>query len=117
MLAARQELIELDAVTPTDERNGRVGRTAERVERLRQATFELYPAVLERWVGAGGKQLAASTARRVRVSRSPPILITQYVVDRPSFSAVWFANCCPTSCGIPELPPPGQLGITDENAF
>lgn len=119
VLAARQELIELDAVTPGDERVGRaLAGLQSASERLRQATFELHPAVLEQvGLGPAVKQLAALPLS-VRVSRSPPILITQYVVgSTPSFS-VWFANCCPTSCGIPELPPPrsGSESPT-KNAF
>lgn len=53
VLAARQELIELDAVTPGDERVGRaLAGLQSASERLRQATFELHPAVLEQ-VGLG----------------------------------------------------------------
>lgn len=119
VLAARQELIELDAVTPGDERVGRaLAGLQSASERLRQATFELHPAVLEQvGLGPAVKQLAASTAQRSGIKISTDIDYPIRSGIDPSFS-VWFANCCPTSCGIPELPPPrsGSESPT-KNAF
>lgn len=119
VLAARQELIELDAVTPGDERVGRaLAGLQSASERLRQATFELHPAVLEQvGLGPAVKQLAASTAQRSGIKISTDIDYPIRSGSTPSFS-VWFANCCPTSCGIPELPPPrsGSESPT-KNAF
>ncbi len=75
ILAVRQELIELDAALPGDERVTRamVGlRTA--AERLRQATFELHPAVLERvGLAAAVQQLATFTAERCGIELSTDI--------------------------------------------
>ncbi|OSC39599.1 sensor histidine kinase [Mycobacterium decipiens] len=72
VLAARQELIELDAVAPGDERVGRaLAGLQSASERLRQATFELHPAVLEQvGLGPAVEQLAAFTAQRsgIRIS-------------------------------------------------
>lgn len=75
VLAARQELIELDAVTPGDERVGRaLAGLQSASERLRQATFELHPAVLEQvGLGPAVKQLAASTAQRSGIKISTDI--------------------------------------------
>ncbi|WP_158018243.1 sensor histidine kinase [Mycobacterium basiliense] len=66
VLVARQELIELQAVWPDDERvNRALAGLQSASERLRQATFELHPAVLEQvGLGAAVEQLAAFTARR-----------------------------------------------------
>jgi two-component system NarL family sensor kinase len=66
VLAARQELVELETAAPGDERVGRalVGLQSAS-ERLRQATFELHPAVLEQvGLGAAVQQLAAYTTKR-----------------------------------------------------
>ncbi|BBX76171.1 histidine kinase [Mycobacterium shinjukuense] len=66
VLAARQELVELDTANPGDERVERaLAALHSASERLRQATFELHPAVLEQvGLGAAVEQLAAFTAKR-----------------------------------------------------
>ena len=66
VLAARQELVELDTALPGDERVERALAGLQIAsEQLRQATFELHPAVLEQvGLGAAVEQLAAYTARR-----------------------------------------------------
>jgi two-component system NarL family sensor kinase len=66
VLAARQELIELDTASPGDERVVRaLAGLQSASERLRQATFELHPAVLEQvGLGAAVQQLATFTAKR-----------------------------------------------------
>lgn len=66
VLAARQELVELDTTSPGDERVRRALACLQAAsERLRQATFELHPAVLaEVGLDAAVKQLAAFTAQR-----------------------------------------------------
>jgi len=66
VLAARQELIELDTASPGDERVGRaLAGLQSASERLRQATFELHPAVLEQvGLGAAVQQLVTFTAQR-----------------------------------------------------
>jgi two-component system, NarL family, sensor kinase len=66
VLAVRHELVELEAAFPGDERVDRALAGLQIAsERLRQATFELHPAVLEE-VGLGPAvvQLAAYTAKR-----------------------------------------------------
>ncbi len=66
VLVVRQELVELQTVSPGDERVGRALAGLQNAsERLRQATFELHPAVLEQvGLGAAVQQLAAFTAQR-----------------------------------------------------
>jgi two-component system, NarL family, sensor kinase len=66
VLAVRQELVELDTAFPGDERVGRALAGLQAAsERLRQATFELHPAVLEQvGLGAAVQQLASYTAQR-----------------------------------------------------
>jgi two-component system NarL family sensor kinase len=66
VLLARQELVELEATAPHDERVGRaLAGLQVASERLRQATFELHPAVLEQvGLGAAVEQLARFTAGR-----------------------------------------------------
>ena len=66
ILVARQELVELDAAFPGDERVGRARAGLQSAsEQLRQAIFELHPAVLERvGLGAAVEQLAAVAADR-----------------------------------------------------
>ncbi|WP_242660243.1 sensor histidine kinase [Mycobacterium mantenii] len=66
ILAVRQELVELDAALHGDERVDRaLAGLQSASERLRQATFELHPAVLEQvGLGAAVKQLAEFTAQR-----------------------------------------------------
>lgn len=70
VLAARQELAELDAATPEDPHvNHALACLQSASERLREATFELHPAVLEQvGVGAAVEQLASFTARRSGVA-------------------------------------------------
>ncbi len=75
VLAARQDLVELDAAFPGDERvaHALAGLQAAS-ERLRQATFELHPAVLEQvGLGAAVEQLAAFTAQRTGIEISTDI--------------------------------------------
>lgn len=66
VLAARQELVELGAALPDDDRIGRALAGLQTAsERLRQATFELHPAVLEQvGLAAAVQQLAAFAAQR-----------------------------------------------------
>jgi two-component system NarL family sensor kinase len=66
VLAVRHELIELEAAFPGDERVDRALAGLQIAsERLRQATFELHPAVLEQvGLGPAVEQLAAHTAKR-----------------------------------------------------
>ena len=75
VLAVRQELVELDTTLPGNDRVGRalVGlQTASK--RLRQATFELHPAVLEQvGLGPAVEQLAAFTALRSGIEVSTDI--------------------------------------------
>ncbi|VBA42656.1 putative sensor histidine kinase NarS [Mycobacterium attenuatum] len=72
VLAARQELVELQTAWPGDERVDRaLAGLQDASERLRQATFELHPAVLEQvGLGAAVEQLAASTAARSGINVS-----------------------------------------------
>ncbi|WP_102420086.1 sensor histidine kinase [Mycobacterium sp. 4858] len=66
ILAVRQELVELDAALPGDDRVGRALAGLQMAsERLRQATFELHPAVLEQvGLAAAVQQLATFAAQR-----------------------------------------------------
>ncbi|MCV7197892.1 sensor histidine kinase [Mycobacterium angelicum] len=66
VLVARQELVELETAAPGDERVGHALVALQSAsERLRQATFELHPAVLAQvGLGAAVQQLAAFTAAR-----------------------------------------------------
>jgi two-component system NarL family sensor kinase len=75
VLAVRQELVELDAAFPGDERVERALAGLQAAsDRLRQATFELHPAVLEQvGLGAAVEQLAAFTARRSGIDVSTDI--------------------------------------------
>lgn len=75
ILAVRQELVELKAAFPDDQRVGRALSGLQTAsERLRQATFELHPAVLEQvGLGAAVQQLAAHTERRSGVEVSTDI--------------------------------------------
>jgi two-component system NarL family sensor kinase len=83
VLAARQELVELETALPGDERVGRALAGLQAAsERLRQATFELHPAVLEQvGLGAAVEQLAAYTAARSGIEVSTDI-------DYPVHSAI-----------------------------
>lgn len=75
ILAVRQELVELDAAVPDDEHIGRALAGLQLAsERLRQATFELHPAVLEQvGLGAAVQQLAEFTAQRSGIEISTDI--------------------------------------------
>ena len=75
ILAVRQELVELDMALPGDERVERALAGLQAAsERLRQATFELHPAVLEQvGLGAAVQQLAAFTAQRSGIEISTDI--------------------------------------------
>jgi two-component system, NarL family, sensor kinase len=66
ILAVRHELVELDTAFRGDERIGRALAGLQAASgRLRQAIFELHPAVLEQvGLGAAVEQLAAFTAQR-----------------------------------------------------
>lgn len=76
VLAARQELIELRLDDPEDERLARALAGLQIAsERLRQATFELHPAVLEEvGLGAAVEQLAGFTAKRSTIRVSTDVL-------------------------------------------
>ncbi|OBI85316.1 sensor histidine kinase [Mycobacterium asiaticum] len=75
VLVARQELIELQSDDPDDERvNRALAGLQNASERLRQATFELHPAVLEQvGLGAAVQQLAGFTAARSGIEISTDI--------------------------------------------
>jgi two-component system NarL family sensor kinase len=75
ILAVRQELVELDTAFPGDERVGRALAGLQAAsQRLRQATFELHPAVLEQvGLGAAVQQLASLTAQRSGIEISTDI--------------------------------------------
>jgi two-component system, NarL family, sensor kinase len=75
ILAVRQELVELDTAFPGDERVGRALAGLQAASaRLRQATFELHPAVLEQvGLGAAVEQLAAFAAQRSGIKISTNI--------------------------------------------
>ena len=65
VLAARQGLVDLAARAPDDELDHALASLMDASTRLREATFELHPAVLNQiGVGAAVEQLAASTASR-----------------------------------------------------
>ncbi|OBJ50111.1 sensor histidine kinase [Mycobacterium sp. 1423905.2] len=66
VLAVRQEVVELQSAAPDDERIARAMTGLQSAsDRLRQATFELHPAVLEQvGLGAAVAQLAVATAQR-----------------------------------------------------
>ncbi len=75
VLVARQELVELQSVWPGDDRVERaLAGLQSASERLRQATFELHPAVLEQvGLGAAVEQLATFTARRSGIEVSTDV--------------------------------------------
>lgn len=75
VLAARQELVELAITSPGDERVGRaLAGLHSASEILRQATFELHPAVLEQvGLGAAVHQLATYTQQRSGIKISTDI--------------------------------------------
>lgn len=75
VLAARQELVELDTAFPRDERIERALVVLQAAsERLRHATFELHPAVFaEVGLGPAVEELAAFTAKRSGIEVSTDI--------------------------------------------
>jgi two-component system NarL family sensor kinase len=75
VLVVRQELVELKIALPGDERVGRALAGLQAAsDRLRQATFELHPSVLEQvGLGAAVEQLAAFTAQRSGIEVSTEI--------------------------------------------
>lgn len=75
ILAVRQELVELETTLPGDERVERALAGLQLASQsLRQATFELHPAVLEQvGLGAAVQQLASDTAQRSGIEISTDI--------------------------------------------
>jgi two-component system NarL family sensor kinase len=75
ILAVRQELVELATAFPGDERVGRaLAGLRAASQQLRQATFELHPAILEQvGLGAAVEQLAAFAAQRSGIKISTDI--------------------------------------------
>jgi two-component system NarL family sensor kinase len=75
ILAVRQELVELETALPGDERVERaLAGLRIASQSLRQATFELHPAVLEQvGLGAAVHQLTSDTARRSGIEISADI--------------------------------------------
>jgi two-component system, NarL family, sensor kinase len=75
VLAVRQEVVELRAAYPGDERVERaLGGLQTASQALRQATFELHPAVLEQaGLGAAVLELASYTQRRSGIEVSTDI--------------------------------------------
>jgi two-component system NarL family sensor kinase len=75
VLAVRQELVELQLDDPDDERIVRaLAGLQSASETLRQATFELHPAVLEQvGLGAAVEQLAGFTAKRSGIKVSTDV--------------------------------------------
>ncbi|MEB4207856.1 sensor histidine kinase [Mycobacterium sp. 94-17] len=91
ILAVRQELVELEGEFGGDERFGRAMSGLQTAsERLRQATFELHPAVLEQvGLGAAVQQLAEFTARRSGIDITTEIdYATQSDIDPVMFGVV-----------------------------
>lgn len=91
ILAVRQELVELDAAFDGDERVGRALAGLQMAsQRLRQATFELHPAVLEQvGLGAAVQQLAEFTAQRSGIDISTDIeYSTRSDIDPVMFGVV-----------------------------
>lgn len=75
VLVVRQELRELDSAFPGDERVSRALAGLHMAsDRLRQATFELHPAVLEQvGLGPAVEQLVALTAKRTGIEISAAV--------------------------------------------
>ncbi|WAC92366.1 sensor histidine kinase [Mycobacterium sp. Aquia_213] len=75
ILAVRQELVELETALPGDERVERALAGLQIASQsLRQATFELHPAVLEQvGLGAAVQQLASDTSQRSGIKISTDI--------------------------------------------
>ncbi|OBK47640.1 sensor histidine kinase [Mycobacterium sp. 1081908.1] len=75
ILAVRQEIVELDAAFPGDARVGRaLTGLQDASQRLRQATYQLHPAVLEQvGLAAAVQQLASDTAQRSGIDVSTDI--------------------------------------------
>lgn len=75
VLAVRQELVELELEFPDDDRVQRALTGLNSAsERLRQATFELHPSVLEQvGLGAAVEQLAEFTAKRSGIEVSTDV--------------------------------------------
>lgn len=91
ILAVRHELVELDAAFDGDERVGRALAGLQMAsQRLRQATFELHPAVLEQvGLGAAVQQLAEFTALRSGIDISTDIeYSTRSDIDSVMFGVV-----------------------------
>lgn len=91
ILAVRQELVELDGAFPADERIGRALAGLQLAsERLRQATFELHPAVLEQvGLGAAVQQLAEFAAQRSGIEISTDVdYSARSAVDAVMFGVV-----------------------------
>jgi two-component system NarL family sensor kinase len=82
VLAARQELVELAAEAPKEHFDRVQACLKDASERLRQATFELHPAVLEEvGLGAAVAQLSSFTAYRSGIA-----IVT--AIDYPTRNAV-----------------------------
>ena len=91
ILAVRQELDELESALDGDERVGRALAGLQMAsERLRQATFELHPAVLEQvGLGAAVQQLAELTAQRSGIDITTDIeYATRSDIDPVMFGVV-----------------------------
>jgi two-component system NarL family sensor kinase len=91
VLAVRQEVVELRAASPGDERVERALAGLQTASQsLRQATFELHPAVLEQaGLGAAVQELASYTQRRSGIEVSTDIDYPQRdEIDRIVFGVV-----------------------------
>ncbi len=91
ILAVRQELVELGSALDGDERVDRALAGLQMAsERLRQATFELHPAVLEQvGLGAAVQQLAELTAQRSGIDITTDIeYATRSDIDPVMFGVV-----------------------------
>jgi two-component system NarL family sensor kinase len=75
ILAVRQDIVELDAAFPGDPRVGRaLTGLQDASKQLRQATFQLHPAVLEQvGLAAAVRQLASDAAQRSGIDVSTDI--------------------------------------------